>query len=832
MRLGFITSILFLFLIPSVLATNYEFTGYTTVNYIANSDYGISFDKSISNCKVKMGGQNSFVSASTFDTTMSWYSPDTTNIGYSTLTGISNTSCRSWGYSPWVSISPAANFYETKSTYTQSAYSGFVTTSTSYSCPPNSGEWINFTIPGYQNDSRGYCAWRKQILLFTGGIENGSLIYHSSLDYLADNYNKCGNSYMVNWTKKAPWYDASCFSQYISAAGKIIQFIYPFNASGGEIKYSIMETQAKNIAQILHGSSMLHYHYYDLIDLTTKTHTMLINGSYKMPAGGSYSPFVQNYSGGMTLTEDGQYLLVVTSIAPIGSVGTEGFQELYPPDLNLSIMTYHAKWDCGPWSPCVDGQKFRNCIDSLGISAQKTEPSVCDITILENATLGFEDSYEVPDTTICKSQWAYCTGFWGALDCCYNPLNITTERPLNWIVQGDYPEGIIKRYFMDFTSEWATEGSRSLKMWTQPPMSHNIDSYGITCTNTTFFYDPRIYQNMSNESFAIGYNVTFPATNMRIRFDVARCLNPVKQNDIYNAWGQNPNATFFTPIWERFGYFTYCPADCYSNDCNSQPSGSLSFDIKDETGISLIKSPFYYIVDDNDKKTINIDLSAMGIIAGHNYTIYIGMKATSYAETKGNCLMFDNIRYDVLDQPFISILPGGQCISGCVGTSYYTAKIVNGKCLVAEIPYLCDDEHKPEITNKEPFCEEDGITLNFYNNITRGRETKTCQYGCKNAHCLTKGEAEEEAAAAPPTTTTDYWAIIIKVPFLISIALCAICLIVTAIAPPAWPIGLFGLAQFIFILSVYNVISPFIAWGEIIMGIAILAYLVSKPAGG
>jgi hypothetical protein len=56
--------------------------------------------------------------------------------------------------------------------------------------------------------------------------------------------------------------------------------------------------------------------------------------------------------------------------------------------------------------------------------------------------------------------------------------------------------------------------------------------------------------------------------------------------------------------------------------------------------------------------------------------------------------------------------------------------------------------------------------------------------------------------------------------------------LITLKKPEAWPAGIFGICLIIFELSIKNIISPFIAWGEIIIGVLFLAYFISKPAGG
>lgn len=438
-------------------------------------------------------------------------------------------------------------------------------------------------------------------------------------------------------------------------------------------------------------------------------------------------------------------------------------------DYSITVWAYEPDWNCGEWSDCIETTESRVCVDANDRVPDKVEYRTCALGVTENATLGFEEYTDVL-ATLCRGIYSVVPFNYGAFtgySCVHVPYNVTTSRPLNWTVTGD--SIYFNRYFMDFTSEWATEGSRSLKMWTIPPKQAETSWSGteVYCTNVTTPNFPIIENTFDNTSMSVAYNVTFPATNMRLRFDAKRCNRVVEQHGelavVNLTWGSVPLIQIIA-----------CPQFCYGSSCDNTPTGQFYYDLRDNASNSLFGETQWIDLDvlqqSGRKATIEYDLSFSDIVVGLNYTLSFAVYPRSILDTNGNCVMLDNVRYDVLEQSFLSIL-NNDCSSQCLGETWYEAtQMSNGGCLIkkVELSDICvSSQFADEIANNSDFCI-DSSTLKHYNSFLGDYEDVNCENGCSDNHCISdeeivstqEQEAEQEDLLTPLfgfSEGTDFW---------------------------------------------------------------------------
>ena len=413
-------------------------------------------------------------------------------------------------------------------------------------------------------------------------------------------------------------------------------------------------------------------------------------------------------------------------------------------NFNLSVFDYRPDWDCGNWSNCIGGKKTRLCLDLNGVASPKVEELICDNIILENATLGFE-RYTETTATKCGNDYSIISAFAGLFGynaCYYLPKNITVRRPENWSFSDEYLGW--KRYYADMTNEWATEGGLSLKLWTIPASPFYLMNPPTTCSNNTEAISPTITNtDLSNSTMSVSYNVTFPATNMRLHFDIARCLKPVQQNDRLTLLNVG-NITFGGTLISQEDVI--CEKDCYNSSCYDSPTGSVIFDIRiNGSSASLLNTPFSFDVAGDLAIPYEIDLSPLGLVPGAVYQISFTVAPNDPNTNKANCIMIDDVRYDVLATPSLCAPP-----SKCRGDGTYITVYTTGNgqhiCSLEPNSDKCTAIHSSEIINRANYCK-DGVTLLFVNNFTRMYEELNCEYGCSAGKCLSEGETPETTTA-------------------------------------------------------------------------------------
>ena len=722
------------------VSTIYDFTGYSSVDIGNTTGPAFGFNYSGS-CNGLMGSTNTFTSDSTFDSTVTWYSPANNVIGSGSNDDISNTTCRFYGFSNTEPVTINRNltssFYESKYDFTNSADSGYITTSARYQCT-SPQTWTNFSI-SEEVQGTGYC-------LFSSRSNNNADRHSNWVDVLSQYFDEC-DSLLERWE----FAKDSCDGDMSRTTAGLMtqQYVYPFNTSSG-----IVRIKVRGLSTWTGGAAFTSCTVYtDIIDTFDETVTNIDTQSDAAVNTCDFDDVI--YTG--TLKEDRTNLIAVTFVVQKSVGYTAGFDA---PDIDFEIFTYRGNFECGQWSECQDGSQYRVCIDQNGIAPPRSETRTCIIGILENATLGFED-FESVTVTRCESDWnigSYAIGeLTGLQQCRYIPVNDTKDRPKNWTIIGD--AATFNRDFMDMSTDWASQGSRSLRMWSIPPKQNEItlDSVlGLTCINTSSSDFPEIQNIISNTSLSANFNVTFPASNMRLRFDVRKCNGQVVQSYDKTAFNYS---ILGVPIFQDI----VCPKQCYASSCEEIPQSTFKFDVFDEDLNSIFGSTDFINIDANPPKaeTHEYDLTGLGIIPGKNYTISIATFLQNTFDTRGNCILIDNIRYDVLDESFISIL-GGVCESRCdpsgSGDFFVATKLPSGGCKIRKIigSQACiNSEDAQKINAGGCYCI-DTSTLRCLNNFTGLTEDITCDYGCYNDACLTEEDVEEaETGSSVPITGTE-----------------------------------------------------------------------------
>jgi len=400
------------------------------------------------------------------------------------------------------------------------------------------------------------------------------------------------------------------------------------------------------------------------------------------------------------------------------------------PWINITIDLGLPDYDCPSFGECIDGFYSRECIDLNGFHPNLIETVPCAIVILENATLGFEEFVRISDMYKCSPVWFFGTSY---------TLNTTfRDTPLNWTIGEN---AFAKRDFLKMTSEWATEGSRSLKMWYIPPKMAeviiNTTGYPISCGNVTGGTLPYVYRNISNTSFSVNFNVTFPGDNMLLSFDVKGCEQQAQQH------------SSFSPLsWGNVSIIQYWPESCYADSCDTVPKSNYIFNILDTTiGASIIGTPKIASASIIRPDQISLDLTNLGIVPGVEYTLIFAVYPENLDDRTGNCVYFDNIRYERISESFIDIL-GGLCQSRCIGNDFYEAtQSSSGTCSVRKITLGCAGTDIVEALDRgESIC--DGDVLIRLNPVTKLPERIDCEYGCEDARCLTEEEAVIDVTVA------------------------------------------------------------------------------------
>lgn len=803
-------------LVVSVSAYSYTLKTYvsdSTATPLSINGMGLKYNDCFSSLN-----QRVTATGSAYSITTTLFSPDSTNVGVGTLTGQNNISCKTTG----TSVTNFANLdgiYEGRSEIVLGGDNVISTLENKYVCD-SADYWIDlYTVPSSDIDFNGNVA-NRFFEYYEIAAASPFLTTNEITDLaIQSNYSNCGS-----FLEPTPYVETIYSGCSGTCAPNKIQFIfyYPFNSTQGYVNYSIAKFNGTNpfisITDNCAGSAAVitanvTLYLVDIIEETIQVLTNEVNiTADNIKTIGGINQF---WSGAISLEKNKNYMFVLEGkISETGShtaCTTSGIS--IEPAFNISVYVYAANFTCGEWSECEDGMQTKTCYDVLGVSPPEINFQTCDIVVLQNATLGFEEYYT--DFALkCVPGW-----FFG---CSYYIQNITRDTPIGWMVSEDYFNEGLQRDFLRMSADWSSEGSRSLKMWYIPP-KNGEPTDNATCGNATYGIVPAISQIVSNSTFYATYNVEFPATNMLLSLDVKGCNEQVSQHDA---------------IKTLFDVITLCPDACYAGNCSTIPDSEFQIFLRDASGVILTN--YYGEASIEEAKKIQMDLTGIGIVPGQNYTIQIQALPENLNSQSGNCVLFDNVKYEVLENPYLDII-GGDCSVGnkCVGTTLYETHLYeNGACSVVRTdvsPACVTGENKERIIEKLDYCEDTG-TLKTFNLAKASWESVECDYICFENECMTQDDyinATTTIAPDTPETANDYLAIFFSAAFITSFLVLILCVFVgIKMGGDAWPIPLFGIAQIIFILSIFQVIPLIFAIGEVLLAAVIAAYFISKMGSG
>ncbi len=482
------------------------------------------------------------------------------------------------------------------------------------------------------------------------------------------------------------------------------------------------------------------------------------------------------------------------------------------PTINLTLDIASPNYVCGAYSECDEtDHKTRLCVDSNGLQPDFLERVACGIIVLQNATFGFENYTTRNDIDVCAPDWGFFTGF----QCVYNPFNTQeADIPNNWNIEW----GTANRqdYFLQMTNDWASDGSRSLRMWIIPPGDGELNSMATSCINLSFNRYPAV-NKVINDTFLLSFNVTFPQDNNLISLDAVACDSQVEKHPAIHDW--NP-----------FTNDTACPQKCYGKDCTSIPKSSFTFDVTDNNGTSVLGAS-QTREGTQDFQSFSYPLE--NVIAGADYTVRIALIPESRLDNYGQCIMVDNVRYEAIAEGLTeSLVP--NCQSRCArdGTfNYYsTQNLPNGGCALTIISNYDDcidtQEIKEAVANKEAYCKN-GLRY-YYNDFKRQHEEDTCETGftCEKGFCVDDDEIAQKSGEIGFSDAYDAMA---TVPWAFSLIILLLTIVVALFARETM-VALFGFGQFIFVSSLVGLLSIYFALGEIVICVALIAFYISKPA--
>lgn len=723
----------FILTISVVNAYDYTIPYYVTQIYNSPIDiYGISFF-SENECTIDMRTYSN-LTGSGYDIALTWYSPNNTTKATGTLSGQNNHLCKYIGQAN-ESVS-LLDYYEGRNQLVHTATGGEVTLTNKFVCEESTYFFEIYAEPQKNNDTYSNVPFRFGQSVNPGNLANATVLSNGNYT----NYDECHSEL-----------DTSPFLSQIgsgSASGnydRALVTYYPFNSSSGTIHYRF-DLGNNNLESVFCSETCVGTDFTStatlfLLNVRSGTYSQLHHVGINCDVA---SRITGNWTGTLEgLEEDSEYMFIyVSNYYDDGTKFpcTRNWELREPIFFNISVFVYDPTWSCGEWSNCDGVTQTRTCIDVNGISPDRVEYSSCSPLILENATLGFEEYVTYSDIVKCSPS-LFCnfapdnTNFATG----YNISHINVDRPLNWtIVDPSYG----KANFLKMTQEWKTQGSRSLKMWTIPPKEHDaiVDSVsGLICGNLTTSIIPQTYQNISNDSFSVSYNVTFPSEFMQLGFSVKKCISNEVQN--YNLGGL---------VWSNIsGVETYLiPPSCYKRcygECETEPNGRYYFNIIDtENDQSIFGGSIFNDAEIKTTSPLYI-LNGLGIEAGKVYRLVFAVVNENPHDSTGNCVYFDNIYYQTTDSDIL--LEG--CESRCEGLTRYEAhQTPTGSCYleIIEKSEKCatTQELQDALQNNSDFCDLDdsNILQRFDLDVGEYYEVE-CEYGCENGFCLTEEDVEE-----------------------------------------------------------------------------------------
>ena len=597
---------------------------------------------------------------------------------------------------------------------------------------------------------------------------------------------------------------------------------YPFNSSSGKISVFINSDNGKPISYCSGLDGWINYEVY-LVNTETQAVETVLTYPDMNCAG---NPVIDNITFTQeNLSEDTKYFLFIGGVSSAWYWPTD--KEFYEPSVNISVGMEYPNWECSPWDECFNGIQTRICHDTTEtFLADRTEIRNCSAAFVpETALLGFEASTPVIVTS-CQPK---NNGFGG---CEYHPGNTwlgtnnlkneTVLWPSGWLVAPSEKYGSLdyNPYFAQITNEWHTEGSSSLKLWRIPsdgliPGEGSTFGlgYGFTCVNSSNSIEPYVYAPIDNTSMSVVHSITFPAENMLLTFDAKACDELPERTPEYGYWG------------------AYCNRTCYGK-CGGENIGNLLFNVYDnETGASVIGFNRLLTLP-NGSQFAPYLFEIHGAVPGNTYNIQFSPYTDSPFSYDGNCVMVDNVRYQVVSEDYTNSI--GGCETGCrPGTlDYYTSETIEGSCYltVEKVSPKCiaDTEAQNAAANKNDFC----LNGLFYTYNAKIGNWETPQPD--NPQCAAKEIAENATAgnlgipADNPLAPLNNLLSLTFISFFLNIVIGGGVAVMTKNAPLAL-VATIGTALVFSFIGLYPLVVAVVI---VILTAALAAYEIRKPVVG
>ena len=730
----------------SAVTTKYAFTGYTSVPYNANSDRGVAFNY-IDSCQVALESTNTFTASSPFTSVMLYYPYLSASPITSTLTGVQNTDCRSWGETVMATATRNVTngLYENGITYSQSASSGYVTTKTKYLCDA-SGYYANFSITNV-GDSANKCLWRRR----TDTIISGTFRHTAWNNLLISEYNICGDL--------SAWIKDSCTQTVSGPVGGYTmtsQYTYPFNSSGGIVQYSFTAPYAVLVSSLTCNAD----YWIDLLDVSTGVITNYKHDGYTCSGAGYLTrPMFtsSSLSGTLPLAKDRLYVWIIT-FGIAGGVPPAWTATTIQPNLTMSIYTYHPDFVCGAYSDCINGSQWRNCVDNNHIAGDEIQTQSCFEFPTQQTYLGF-------DTFDTVNVWYCSQGSLIPSNCPRLPILRQRKVPSDWTRGGYFAtdtlsglSGWIEDY-VDVSESFyypPDSGSieTSLKMWYLPRKTflpvfvENYTGSGydrVICNETTLGQMGTVYRDDINSSFWVARNITAVSPYMTLSYRVRNCDSVETQTTGgFACW----EACILTGTCTDAGVCNSTGIDQYSwNGCPEVPKSTIGVRLRD---ISSGSYPVYYsqaVSTDNfnlgyyEDAINNMNLS-------HIYELTFAVPPNGGVEDQSAyCVYVDDVNINFRNEPIACTA------SGCDPTQDYNNDGVKDYTYITATPRTADSCNI-QVSEFDPRCVPanlvadaqalkdctknytcDGSTL-----VVKDCTTDTYSYTINNSYCAEQSE--------------------------------------------------------------------------------------------
>lgn len=495
--------------------------------------------------------------------------------------------------------------------------------------------------------------------------------YHFATDPYPDSPNKAwfpAPNHCAGRTPAAEWND------YIPNMGEVLWYSIPFRTSQ-------TGTVTLNYGNIITAIGFNEYWgYFDI--------------------QGNATTILGSLTNTLTLLPNHDYLSFVYYAASSSHAGILYFSV---PSIYVNTSTYEANYVCGNWSNCITNYQTRTCVDTKGGSPDIVQTRSC-LPQNESIQLGFEEYYPMEAYNCIPNTFPLCSLLGSVL------VNQSVYYPD--LPRWDILPAALPQYFATITSEQATQGSRSLKMWYIPPSPPDRPIFSnttVVCGNMTTGTYPTSSLYGINSSFFVSYNFTFPSTLMALQFDVKTCPTQVDQ---YNGW---------------------CGHECYSFNCSDAPIGDFAVNLYDTLNATNV---FLYTGRASSNwTTIDIDLNGK-VLDGVDYILNFAVTPlpvnpyTAY----GDCVYIDNVKIINRATPIAC-----SQSSVCVGNDKYT-QILQGDICISKVYYNDTVCYQQNIQNQYdiilgnqsiflPINSVTGMIINTTTNQTLGQSIAASGFG-------------------------------------------------------------------------------------------------------